>query len=332
MITRQLWDGTSVPALGLGCWAIGGPWTAGGAAAGWGVVDDAESTRAIHAGVDAGVRFFDTAQAYGTGHSETVLGAALRGRDSVRIATKIGLAIDPASRALIGPDITVGGIVAGINESLRRLQRDRIDLVLLHLNSLPIEDAAPVFDTLDRLRTAGKIVAYGWSTDFPDRAAAFATRPGMVAIEHAMNVFFRADALLPVIASQGLLSINRSPLAMGLLGGRYGNGAGFGVQDVRSQNADWMAYFRNGDVAPAFARQLDAVRALLQSGGRTLAQGALSWLWARSDRALPIPGFRTVAQVADLAGALMHGPLAPATMAEIEAVILREPEGAPRER
>lgn len=332
MITCQLWDESTVPALGLGCWAIGGPWTAGGAPAGWGVVDDAESTRAIHAGVDAGVRFFDTAQAYGAGHSEIVLGAALRGRDDVRIATKIGLAIDPAKRALIGPDTSAAGIIAGIDASLRRLQRDRIELVLLHLNSLPIEDAEPVFDTLDILRASGKIVAYGWSTDFPDRAAAFAARPGMVAIEHAMNVFFRADALMPVIAAHGLLSINRSPLAMGLLGGRYSNGAGFGAQDVRSQNADWMAYFKDGQIAPAFARQLEAVRALLQSGGRTLAQGALSWLWARSDRALPIPGFRTVAQVNDLAGALAHGPLAPATMAEIEAVILREPEGTPRER
>jgi aryl-alcohol dehydrogenase-like predicted oxidoreductase len=332
MITRQLWDGTSVPALGLGCWAIGGPWTAGGAPAGWGAVDDAESTRAIHAGVDAGVRFFDTAQAYGAGHSETVLGAALRGRDDVRIATKIGLAIDPPNSALIGPDITAAGIITGIDASLRRLQRDRIDLVLLHLNSLPIAEAGSVFDTLDGLRAAGKIVAYGWSTDFPDRAAAFATRPGMVAIEHAMNVFFRADALMPVIAEHGLLSINRSPLAMGLLGGRYGNGAGFSAQDVRSQNADWMTYFKDGKVAPAFARQLDAVRALLQSGGRTLAQGALAWLWARSDLALPIPGFRTVAQVQDLAGALAQGPLAPAIMAEIETVILREPEGPPRER
>lgn len=332
MMTCQLWDGSNVPALGLGCWAIGGPWTSGGAPAGWGVVDDAESTRAIHAGVDAGVRFFDTAQAYGAGHSEAVLGGALRGRDDVRIATKIGLAIDTAKRALIGPDISHSGIVNGIEASLRRLQRDRIDLVLLHLNSLSIEDAGQVFDTLDRLCASGKIVAYGWSTDFPDRAAAFAARPAMVAIEHAMNVFFRADALMLVIAAQGLLSINRSPLAMGLLGGRYGKGAGFGAQDVRSKNADWMAYFKDGEIAPAFARQLDAVRGLLQSEGRTLAQGALSWLWARSDRALPIPGFRTVAQVADLAGALAYGPLTPATMAEIETVILREAEGPPRER
>jgi aryl-alcohol dehydrogenase-like predicted oxidoreductase len=332
MIKRTLWDGAQVPALGLGCWAIGGLWTAGGTPTGWGAVDDAESMRAIHAAVDAGVQFFDTAQAYGAGHSEMVLGQALQGRDDVRIATKVGLAIDPPRRELTGPDITPAAITASIDASLHRLQRSRIDLVLLHLNSLPIADAEGVFDTLDALRSAGKIAAYGWSTDFPDRAAAFAGRPGVVAIEHAMNVFFRANALMPVIEGHGLLSINRAPLAMGLLGGKYAPDTQIGAQDIRSQNAYWLDYFKDGRMAPAFARQLAAVRDLLQTDGRTLAQGAIGWLWARSDRTLPIPGFRTAAQVTDLAGALAKGTLPVSVMAEIETLILREPEGPPRER
>lgn len=332
MLMRTLWDGVSVPALGLGCWAIGGPWTAGGAPAGWGVVDDAESVRAVHAAVDAGIVFFDTAQAYGAGHSELVLGRALRGRDTVRVATKVGYAIDPEGQQLIGQNIDGAAIVASIDASLRRLGRDQIDLVLLHLNALPIAEAEAVFDTLDGLRTAGKIGAYGWSTDFPDRAAAFAARPGMVAIEHAMNVFFRADALMPVIESHGLLSINRSPLAMGVLGGKIDTSSRFTPQDLRSKTVDWMAYFKDGMIAPEFAMRLDAVRDLLQSGARSLAQGAIGWLWARSTATLPIPGFRTVAQVADLAGALQHGPLPADVMAAIEAVIAREPEGPPRER
>jgi aryl-alcohol dehydrogenase-like predicted oxidoreductase len=332
MLMRALWDGGQVPALGLGCWAIGGLWTAGGAPCGWGVVDDAESTRAIHTAVDAGVQLFDTAQAYGAGHSERVLGQALLGRSNVRVVTKVGLAIDPEKSEVIGPDTSATGITASIDASLRRLQRDHIDLVLLHLNTLDIPAAEGVFDTLDALRDAGKIVAYGWSTDFPDRAAAFAGRPGVVAIEHAMNVFFRAEALMPVIEGHGLLSINRAPLAMGLLGGKYGSDTKIGPQDIRSQNAYWLDYFKDGVVAPDFARQLNAVRDLLQTGGRTMAQGAIGWLWARSDRTLPIPGFRTVAQVADLAGALDKGPLPADVMAAIESVILREPEGAPRER
>lgn len=330
MIMRRVWDGATVPALGLGCWAIGGPWTAGGAPAGWGVVDDAESLRAIHAGVAAGVRFFDTAQAYGAGHSETVLGQALRHHPEVRLATKVGLAIDPARRTLIGEDLA--GIAGSVDGSLRRLRRDRIDLVLLHLNSLPVAEAEAVFDTLDDLCVAGKIAAYGWSTDFPDRAAAFAHRPGMVAIEHAMNVFFRADALMSVIAVHGLMSINRSPLAMGLLGGKYETGHRFGRDDVRSRNADWMDYFKGGGVAPELQVRLSAVRDLLQTGGRSLAQGAIGWLWARSGATLPIPGFRTVAQVEDLAAALQKGALPASVMEEIETVIQREPEGPPRER
>jgi aryl-alcohol dehydrogenase-like predicted oxidoreductase len=329
MIMRTLWDGSQVPALGLGCWAIGGPWTAGGAPASWGEVDDAESIRAIHAGIDAGIRFFDTAQTYGTGHSERVLGQALQGHPDVKIATKVGYAIDPTRRELTGPDASPAAICASIDASLQRLQRSQIDLVLLHLNALPITEAEGVFDTLDTLRDAGKIAAYGWSTDFPDRAAAFAGRPGMVAIEHAMNVFFRAEALIPVIEGHSLLSINRSPLAMGVLGGAA---RGFAASDLRSRTVSWMDYYKDGVISPDYAKRLASVRDLLQTGGRSLAQGAIGWLWARSGVTLPIPGFRTVAQVTDLAGALDHGALPATVMADIEAVIQRAPEGPARER
>ena len=332
MTTRILWDGTTISALGLGCWAIGGPWTAGGAPSRWGAVDDAESIRAIHAAVDLGIRFFDTAQAYGTGHSEMILGQALANRLDVKIGTKVGYAINPAARQLTGPEISPNAIVAGIDRSLQRLQRDRVDLVHLHLNELPVTEAAEIFDTLDTLRQAGKIAAFGWSTDFPDRAAAFAGREGFVSIQHAMNVFFRADALLPVIEAAGLISMNRSPLAMGLLGGKYAPDVAMPKDDVRSNTNDWMAYFKDGQVAPAYAAQLAAVRDLLQVGGRSLVQGALCWLWARSARSLPIPGFRTVQQVQELAGALAHGPLPVDAMDEIEQVIPRPPEGPPRSR
>jgi aryl-alcohol dehydrogenase-like predicted oxidoreductase len=329
MLMRKIWNGTDIAALGMGCWAIGGPWTAGGAPAGWGQVDDAESLRAIHAAVDAGVRFFDTAQTYGAGHSESVLGQALLGHPDVLVATKVGYAIDPAKRELTGVDATPAAIIASLDDSLRRLQRDRIDLVLLHLNALDMPTAEGVFTTLSTLRDAGKVGAFGWSTDFPDRAAAFAAMPGMVAIEHAMNVFFRADALVPVIETYGLLSINRSPLAMGVLGGAT---RAFAPNDLRSQTVSWMDYYKDGTIAPDYATRLNAVRDLLQTDGRTLAQGAIAWLWGRSDRTMPIPGFRTVAQVMDLAGALEKGALSPTTMAEIETVIMRDPEGAPRER
>jgi aryl-alcohol dehydrogenase-like predicted oxidoreductase len=332
MANRTIWTGESIPALGLGTWAIGGPFFAGEDAVGWGETDDAVSLAAIAEGIAAGVRFFDTAQAYGTGHAETLLGRALASHPEVRVATKIGVAIDPAARQLRGAELDPGRLRAGIDASRRRLGRERIDLVLLHLNSLPIEEAEAVFDLLGALREEGVIGGFGWSTDFPDRAAAFAGRAGFVAVEHALNVFFRADGLMPVIEAHGLLSIDRSPLAMGLLGGRYGRESRLPPGDVRGRSRDWMDYFKNGRVSEGHARRLQAVREVLTSNGRTLAQGALAWIWARSERTLPVPGFRTPAQVRDLAGALEKGPLDPRQMLEVERLIEREPEGAPRER
>jgi len=332
MLTRTIWNGHDIPALGLGCWAIGGICSAGEVPIGWGQVDDAESIRAIQCAVDRGIRFFDTAQAYGAGHSEDILGRALASHPEVLVGTKIGLAIDPAGKQLIGPDYSRDAISGSIDASLRRLQRERIDLVHLHLNSLSIDDAAGVFDTLDALRAQGKVNVVGWSTDYPDRAAAFAARDGFVSVQHAMNVFFRADALVPVIERYGLLSINRSPLAMGLLSGKYRPDSVIGPQDVRGRSAEWLDYFKDGRVAPAYAQRLDAVRELLQHDGRPLVQGALAWLWARTPNSLPIPGFRTEAQVIELVGALEKGPLPQAVMDDIERVIVRDPEGEPRDR
>lgn len=332
MFMRKIWGERSIPALGMGCWAIGGPFSSGDTPIGWGQVDDAESLRAVACAVDLGVRFFDTAQAYGAGHSEEILGRALAAHPEVLIGTKIGLAIDPERKLLVGPDIAPEAIVASVDASLKRLQRERIDVVHLHLNSLPIAEAAGVFDTLDTLRAAGKIAAFGWSTDYPDRAEAFVKREGFVSIQHAMNVFFRAEALVPVIERHGLISINRSPLAMGLLSGKYRADSVIAGADVRARSAEWLDYFKDGRAVPAYVARLDAVRELLQSDGRSLVQGALGWLWARTPNSLPIPGFRNETQVRELAGALEKGPLSPDVMAEIERVIVREPEGEPRDR
>lgn len=320
------------PTLGLGCWAIGGPFSADGQPVGWGEVDDAVSTRAIHTAVDHGVRLFDTAQAYGTGHSETVLGAALHKRPEVQIVTKIGIGINPETRQLTGPVTDPGAIRDSIDASRKRLKRDHIDLILLHLNELPVDQAAPIFDMLSGLYDAGTIGGYGWSTDFPDRATAFPDHTGFNAIEMAMNVFFAAQHMVPAVEKAGLVALIRSPLAMGILGGRYDAASTFASNDVRSQNQQWHGHFDNGRVSDIRLQQLDAVRDILTSGGRSLAQGAIGWLWARSDRALPIPGFRTPQQVTDLCGALAHGPLTTAQMETVETILDRPDEGPPSPR
>jgi aryl-alcohol dehydrogenase-like predicted oxidoreductase len=320
------------PTLGLGCWAIGGPFFAGDRAVGWGDVDDAVSTRAIHTAVEHGIRLFDTAQAYGAGHSETVLGAALKSHPDVAIVTKVGVGIDTHTKQITFGATDPAAIKTSIDASRERLQRDCIDMILLHDNELPITDAAPIFDMLAGLCRDGVIKSYGWSTDFPDRATAFADQPGFVAVEHAMNLFLMADHMVPTVQDAGLVPLIRSPLAMGVLGGKYDAGTTFSSDDIRGSNDDWKGYFHDGRITPETLSQLQAVRDILTSGGRTLAQGALAWLWGRSAAVVPIPGFRTPDQVNDLCGALDHGPLTPTQMAEVETVLDRPDPGPPTSR
>jgi len=318
MTTINLWNDHEIPRLGMGCWAIGGPFYAGETPLGWGEVDDDESIAAIHRAIELGIRFFDTASNYGAGHSEEVLGRAIGSRSDIVIATKFGFATDPETKQATGAFADPAFIRRSFETSLRRLKRDRLDLIQFHLNDFPLEQSDEVFETLETLRDEGKIDAFGWSTDYPDRAARHADRPGFVSVQHTMNVFEPVPDMISVIERHGLISINRGPLAMGLLSGKFRADTKVGDKDVRGASLDWMVYFKDGRIAPEFAARLEAVRELLKSDGRTLTQGALAWLWARSPRTLPIPGFRTVAQVEENAGALAKGPLSPAIMDEID--------------
>ncbi|MFA1673609.1 aldo/keto reductase [Rhizobium mongolense] len=319
--TITLWNGREIPRLGMGCWAIGGPFFAGDVPLGWGEVDDDESIEAIHRAVDLGIRFFDTASNYGAGHSEEVVGRAIGNRDDIVIATKFGFATDEKTKQATGAFADPAFIRQSAETSLRRLKRERLDLLQFHLNDFPLEASDEVFDVLEALRAEGKIDAFGWSTDFPDRAARHAGCKGFVSIQHTMNVFEPVPAMVDVVEKNGLLSINRGPLAMGLLSGKFTPEKTVGAKDVRATSLDWMVYFKDGRIAPEFAARLEAVRDLLTTGGRTLTQGALAWLWARSPRTLPIPGFRTVAQVEENAGALEKGTLPRDVMARIDAAL-----------
>lgn len=316
-----LWDERTIPRLGMGCWAIGGPFYAGDVPLGWGDVDDAESIRAIHRAIVLGIRFFDTASNYGAGHSEEILGDALASHPDIVVATKFGFATDPATKQATGAFATPDFIRASVETSLRRLKRERIDLLQFHLNEFDPVEADEVFDTLDALRAAGKIAAYGWSTDWPERAARFAGREGFVSVQHTMNVLEPANAMIALLDRENLISINRGPLAMGVLSGKFKPGDKLAANDVRSADLDWLKYFRDGVVDAGFSKRLDAIRDLLKTDGRTLTQGALAWLWARSPNTLPIPGFRTVRQVEENAGALERGPLSVSTMEAIDAAL-----------
>lgn len=318
-------SGIEISALGMGCWAIGGPWFDGDTPLGWGEVDDRESIRAIHAALDRGVNFFDTANVYGAGHSERVLGQALAGRrpDAV-IATKFNALFDEEARRVTGVDASPRGIRKALEDSLRRLGTDHIDLFQFHDNGFPAEKAVPVRETLESLVGSGKIRSYGWSTDFLDRAEVFAEGPSCTAIQLQLNVLDDNPDVIALCERENLAAINRGPLAMGLLTDRYTAETRPSADDVRGKKSpDWMKYFKDGRPNPEWLAKRDALRGILTSGGRTLAQGALAWLWARSPRTVPIPGFRTVKQVVENAGAMEFGPLEPARMSEIEAILER---------
>lgn len=317
------WMGNGVPALGMGCWAIGGPFSMAGRAVGWGPADDTTSKAAIAAAYDAGLRIFDTAQAYGTGHSEALLGAVLGKKTDARIITKVGIAIDPSKRELTGWQTQADALERSLDASLSRLQRDHVDLALLHPNELTVEEAEPVFDWLDRERTRGRVAFYGWSTDVPEKARAFAGREKFRAVELAANLFFRPDRLLAQLSEDTLVPVIRSPLGMGLLAGRIGKDTRFPGDDVRAKDDHWLNLFQNGRPNPDFIDKIDEVRGLLTQDGRSLAQGALGWLWALDARAIPVPGMRTPEQVADLVGALEYGPLPSTTFDEIEVLMAR---------
>lgn len=319
-------SGIEISALGMGCWAIGGPFWAGDSPLGWGEVDDNESIRAIHAAIDLGVTFFDTANVYGAGYSERVLARALAGRRShVVIATKFNALFDESSRQVTGSDSSPAGIRKACEESLRRLETDIIDLYQFHDNGFPPEKAGPVRDTLEALLKEGKIRAYGWSTDFPKSAEFFAAGEHCATIQAELNVLDDNAAIVAVCEKHDLALINRGPLAMGLLTGKYGSGVKPSIDDVRGEKSpEWMKYFKNGQPNADYVNRLDSVREILTSNGRTPAQGALAWLWARSPKTVPIPGFRTVKQVEENARAMDFGPLTQEQFRQIEQILSRQ--------
>lgn len=309
--------------MGMGCWAIGGPIWRDGQPVGWGEVDDEESNRAIHAALDLGVTLFDTSDAYGTGHSEEVLARALRGRrDEAVIATKWGNTYDASARQLTGQDPSPTHLRQALAESLRRLDTDYIDLYQLHIGDLPIPQAADLLGTLEDLVSEGKVHSYGWSTDLVDRAEAWA-RDGRhcTAIQHALSVLQDSGEVLRVCEEYDLASVNRGPLAMGLLTGKFTPTSALGPDDVRGSAMPWLKFFSDGKPAPEWLERVAAVREVLTSGGRTLAQGSLAWIWARSEKTIPIPGCRTVAQVEENAGAMAHGPLSADEFAQVEKLL-----------
>src|SRR5215216_2273266 len=308
-----------ISAMGLGCWAIGGVWYWLDGPGGWGDIDDNESVRAIHAALDLGINFFDTAANYGTGHSERILARALEGkRDKAVIATKFGFVVDEAAkRVSMRTDDHLLHVRQECEESLRRLNTDVIDLYQLHVWDYPFEKVPAMVDLLESLVSEGKIRYYGWSTDSVEGARLFAQGKHCVAIQHDLNVILDAPDMLSLCEELNLASVNRSALARGALSGKHTKDTTFPQNDVRTDSWSRDRFF-----TPTLS-QLEKIREILTSSGRTLVQGALAWIWARSEKTIPIPGFKTVAQVQENATAMQFGPLTHGQMQEIDTFLGR---------
>jgi aryl-alcohol dehydrogenase-like predicted oxidoreductase len=322
MLKRKLGrSDIEVSAFGLGCWAIGGPWWVLNEGekypAGWGEVDDQESIRAIHAGLDSGIDFFDTAANYGTGHSEKILGQALAGkRDQVVIATKFGHIINEETKIMYGDDDQIlANVRQDCENSLRRLNTDYIDIYQLHAAQYDPEKAILLMEALEELVAEGKIRWYGWSTDAVDRAEIFAQGEHCTSIQFALNVAHDNPEMRELCASANLAGINKSPFSRGILTGRFDKGTTFAETDHRSR-------FNFSEGAAALRlQQLDAVREVMIANGHTLPQACLAYIWALDENMVPIPGFRTVAQVEENAHALHLGPLSEGQVQEIRKII-----------
>ncbi len=319
MIRRRLGrSNLEVSALGLGCWAIGGAWTFENKPAGWGRVDDAESIRAIHHALDAGINFFDTAANYGCGHSERLLGHAVKGRrEKVILATKFGYAIDEKKQIVTWSNDVLTRLFQDCDNSLRRLNSDYIDLYQFHKDDYEPDRAAEVRDALELLVGKGKIRWYGWSTNNPAGARVFALGKHCTAIQHTLNMKVVRPEILQVCEENDLASINRYPLLSGFLSGKYSRESTFPEDDFRH------TYDLHADSEAEWLHQVDAFRQTFAADTRSLVQIALGWIWARSDRTIPIPGFKTHAQVEDLVGAIKYGPLNIEDMNKIEQIFGR---------
>ncbi|TWP45148.1 aldo/keto reductase [Lentzea tibetensis] len=303
--------GRDVGVVGLGCWQLG---------ADWGAVDESEALALLHAAADTGVDFFDTADVYGDGRSETLVGRFLKERkdSGVFVATKMGRRL-PAQTP---EGYSRANFLEWNDRSRRNLGVDTLDLVQLHCPPTPVYRTDEVFDTLDELVEAQRIAAYGVSVEKVEEALAAIARPNVASVQIILNAFRLKplEEVLPAAAAAGVAIIARVPLASGLLSGKYTKDTSFGADDHRNYNRNGEAF----DVGETFSGVpydvgLEAVERLrpLVPGDASMAQFALRWIIDQPGVTVVIPGARNVEQARANSAA---AELAPVDSVEIEKI------------
>jgi len=311
MQTRELGrTGRRVGVIGLGAWQLG---------ADWGEVREDDAMATLEAALDAGVTFIDTADVYGDGRSERLIGRLLREHPGAQltVATKMGRRVEQ-----IPANYVRANFRQWTDRSRSNLGVDTLDLVQLHCPPTPVFSSAAVFDALDELVAYKRIAAYGVSVETVDQALTAIARPQLATVQIILNAFRQKplDQVLPAAQAAGVGIIARVPLASGLLSGRYDESTTFAAEDHRAFNRSGEAF----DVGETFAGVpfevgVAAARELapLVPQGATTAQLALRWIIDQPGVSVVIPGARNPDQVRANAAAADLSPLSMAQLAGI---------------
>jgi aryl-alcohol dehydrogenase-like predicted oxidoreductase len=283
--------GIRVSEIGFGAWAIGGTAEASGMPIGWGRSSDDESLAAIRRARELGVNFFDTADSYGFGRSESLLGIVLsRYRKDVVIATKVGVV--RSSTGQLRKDFSRNHIFLAVDGSLKRLRSDYIDLYQLHNPSLDDLRRGEVQEAMEQLQDSGKIRFWGVSISTVDEGLEIVKHGWGNALQVLYNVLNQqpADELLPLAKERGFGVIARVPLASGLLTGKYREGTTFAADDIRQ---NFLTQRRLTEVT----QRVDEVKSIIGGAARNIAEGALRFVLASDAVSTVIPGARNARQV-----------------------------------
>jgi aryl-alcohol dehydrogenase-like predicted oxidoreductase len=303
--------GVPVGVVGLGAWQLG---------ADWGQVDEDEALATLIAAHEAGVTFIDTADVYGDGRSERIVGQFARSLPQdrrVTVATKMGrrAPLEPAA-------YTLGNFKAWNDRSRENLGVDTLDLVQLHCPPSEVYRIDEVFDALDAMVAEGRMRAYGVSVETTAEALTAIARPNVATVQIIFNMLRLKplDEVLPAAEKAGVGIIARVPLASGLLSGRYDELTTFGADDHRTYNRNGEAFDRGETFSGVdYDTGLAAVRRLapLRPEGMTMTQFALRWIIDHPAVSVVIPGARNGEQARANAAAASLPSLSPQTHAAV---------------
>lgn len=300
--------GRTTTRIGFGAWAIGGTW-------GEVSLEDAKAT--LHAALDEGMTFIDTADVYGDGRSERIIREVLAERPGERpfVATKAGRRLNPH----VAEAYTGAALEGFIDRSLANLGVERLDLVQLHCPPTPVYSNAEVFAALEAIKAKGKIADYGVSVETVEEARTAIRQPGVVSVQIIYNMFRMkpAEVFFPEAKAKGVAVIARVPLASGLLTGKMTASSQFAADDHRSFNRNGEAFDKgetfSGVPYVVALEAVDELRALVPAGA-TMAAFALRWILMEEAVTVVIPGAKSPAQAKANAAASGLAPLSPAVL------------------